>query len=153
MACTFVQFTGQEVRNLIKELVHRLGGVLAHVLEDVGVPSEGHRRVGVAEHPGNRVERDALPQGQSAGGVTQVVEADLYREAGLLKEESVGNVIAIRTIQGTPPGRTSQGRRHRALLRRRGDRQRSEEKASKFYENLLLMPAINNALYYYIGGC
>jgi hypothetical protein len=48
------------------------------------------------------VERDALPQGQGASGVTQVVEADLYRVAGLLKEESVGNVDSIRTIQGTP---------------------------------------------------
>jgi hypothetical protein len=49
------------------------------------------------------VERDAQPQGQSAGGVTQVVEADLYREAGLLKEESVGNVDAISTITGHTP--------------------------------------------------
>jgi hypothetical protein len=29
----------------------------------VGVSSEGHRRAGVSEHPGYRMERDALPQG------------------------------------------------------------------------------------------
>jgi hypothetical protein len=69
----------------LEKLVHRPGGVLAHILEDVGVPSEGHRRVGVAEHPGDRVERNALPQGQSAGGVTQVVEADVCRETRLLE--------------------------------------------------------------------
>ena len=67
-----------------EELVHRPGGVLAHILEDVGVPSEGHRRVGMAEHPGDRVERNCLPQGQGAGGVPQVVEADAYREVGFL---------------------------------------------------------------------
>ena len=32
------------------------------------------------------MERDALPQGQGAGSVTQVVEANLYREASLLEE-------------------------------------------------------------------
>ena len=36
-----------------------LAAVLAHILEDVGVPPEGHRQVGVAEHPGDCVERDA----------------------------------------------------------------------------------------------
>ena len=57
-----------------------------HVLEDVSVPSEGHRRVGVAKHPRDRVEWDALPQGQSTSGVSQVVEANVYRKAGLLEE-------------------------------------------------------------------
>jgi hypothetical protein len=52
----------REIRGL-KELVHRPGGVFAHILEDVGVSSEGHRRAGVSEHPGYRMERDALPQG------------------------------------------------------------------------------------------
>ena len=51
------------------------GGVLAHVLEDVSVFPEGHRRVGVAEQFGHRVEWNALMQGQGAGGVAQVVEA------------------------------------------------------------------------------
>jgi hypothetical protein len=32
------------------------------------------------------VERDALPQGQGAGSVTQVVEANLYRETSLLEK-------------------------------------------------------------------
>jgi hypothetical protein len=63
-----------------------LGDVLAYIFEDVGVPPEGPRRVGVAEHPGDIVERDTLPQGQGAGGVAQVVEADLYRETRLLEE-------------------------------------------------------------------
>ena len=31
------------------------------------------------------MERNALPQGQGASGVTQVVESDLCREAGLSK--------------------------------------------------------------------
>jgi hypothetical protein len=44
----------------------------------VGVPSECHGRLGVAEHPGDHVERGALAQGQSADGVTQVMEADFY---------------------------------------------------------------------------
>jgi hypothetical protein len=44
----------------------------------------------VAVHPGDRVYRDALPQNQSAGGVTQVMEADLYREASLLEESPEG---------------------------------------------------------------
>jgi hypothetical protein len=74
----------------LKELVHRPGGILSHILEDVGVPSEGHRRVGVAEHPGDRVERNALAQRQGAGGVPQVVEADAYREAGLLQKSPEG---------------------------------------------------------------
>jgi hypothetical protein len=59
-----------------EKFVHCLQRVLAHILEDVGVPPEGHRRVGVAEQLGDRVERDALPQGEGAGGVTQVVEAN-----------------------------------------------------------------------------
>src|SRR3712207_6211420 len=58
------------------------------MVEDVSVPSEGHRRASATEHPGDRVERDALAQGQGAGGVTQVVEADLYREAGPLEEST-----------------------------------------------------------------
>ena len=33
----------------VKKFVQRSGGILAHILEDVGVPSEGHRRV--AEWP------------------------------------------------------------------------------------------------------
>ena len=61
----------------LEELVHRPGGVLAHIFEDVGVAPEGHCRIGMAEHLGDRVERDALPQGQSAGNVTQVVGANL----------------------------------------------------------------------------
>ena len=69
-----------------EKFVHRPGGVLVHVLEDVSVPSEGHRRVGVAKHPGDRVEWDALPQGQSTSGVSQVVEANIYGRAGLLEE-------------------------------------------------------------------
>jgi hypothetical protein len=40
----------------------------------------------VAEHPGDRVERDSLSQGQGACGVTQIAEADIYREADLLVE-------------------------------------------------------------------
>jgi hypothetical protein len=32
------------------------------------------------------VERDALPQGQGAGGMTEVVEADVHRETGFLEE-------------------------------------------------------------------
>ena len=32
------------------------------------------------------MERDALPQGQGAGSVTQVVEANLYRETSLLEK-------------------------------------------------------------------
>jgi hypothetical protein len=43
------------------------------------------RWVGVAEHLGDHVERGSLSQGQGARGVTQIVEANLYREAGLLK--------------------------------------------------------------------
>jgi hypothetical protein len=61
-----------------EKLVHGPGSVLAHILEDVGVPSECHGRLGVAEHPGDHVERGALAQGQSADGVTQVMEADFY---------------------------------------------------------------------------
>jgi hypothetical protein len=34
----------QEIR-VLEELVHRPGGVFAHVVEDVGVAPEGHRRV------------------------------------------------------------------------------------------------------------
>ena len=33
-----------------KELVHSPGGVLLHVVENIGVSSEGHREVGVADH-------------------------------------------------------------------------------------------------------
>jgi hypothetical protein len=50
MACTFVRLSHAGVRDL-EELVHRPGGVLAYILEDVGVPPEHHRRVGVADHP------------------------------------------------------------------------------------------------------
>jgi hypothetical protein len=31
----------------LEEVVHSPGGVIAHFLEDVSVPPEGHRRVGV----------------------------------------------------------------------------------------------------------
>jgi hypothetical protein len=34
----------KKIRDL-EELVHRPGGVLAHVLQDVGIPPEGHRRI------------------------------------------------------------------------------------------------------------
>jgi hypothetical protein len=34
----------------LEELVHRSATLVLHVLEDVGVAPEGHRRVGVAEH-------------------------------------------------------------------------------------------------------
>ena len=40
----------------------------------------------MAKHPRDRVEWDALPQGQSTSGVSQVVEANVYRKAGLLEE-------------------------------------------------------------------
>jgi hypothetical protein len=36
------------------------------------------------------VERDPLPQGQGAGGVTQVMEEDVCRETGLLEESPEG---------------------------------------------------------------
>jgi hypothetical protein len=36
------------------------------------------------------VERDPLPQGQGAGGVPEVVEADICREARLLEESPEG---------------------------------------------------------------
>ena len=62
--------------------------LVLHVLKHVGVAPERHRQVGVAEHFGHRVERDALPQSQGAGGVAQVVEANLYRVVGLLVEST-----------------------------------------------------------------
>ena len=66
-----------------EKFVHRLGGIVTHVVEDVSVAAEHHRWVSMAEHPGDRVERNALLQGQSASGVTQVMKADLRRKAGL----------------------------------------------------------------------
>jgi hypothetical protein len=54
----------------------------------------------VAEHLGDRVERHALPQGRNAGGVPQLMEADLYREApgrgrSLEREPHETSVIAL----------------------------------------------------------
>jgi hypothetical protein len=47
------------LRSLI-ELVHRPGGLIAHVLEDLSVPPQSHRRVGVVKRRGDGEERHAL---------------------------------------------------------------------------------------------
>src|SRR5215211_8326616 len=109
------------VKSGSEKFVHRPGGVIAHVLEDVSIPPEGHRRVGVAKHPRDRVERYALAQGQGAGGVTQVVESDIYWEVSLLEESPEGahhgvapTDLAFRVWEhkaGIRPG----GRRHPLL--------------------------------------
>src|SRR5918999_6573059 len=93
----------------------------------MGVSSKRHRRVRVAEHPGDRVERYALAQGQGAGGVTQVVESDIYWEVSLLEESPEGahhgvapTDLAFRVWEheaGIRPG----GRRHPLLALARGE--------------------------------
>jgi hypothetical protein len=60
-----------------EELVHRPGSIIAHIIEDVGIPSKGHRRVGVAKRPGDRVKRNFLPPGQCQ-------RCDASRESGPL---------------------------------------------------------------------
>ena len=40
----------------LEKVIHRPTALILHVLEDVGIAPEGHRRIGVAEHPGDRVE-------------------------------------------------------------------------------------------------
>ncbi len=52
-----------EASSLLKELVHRPAALILHVLEDVGVAPEGHRRIGVAEHLGDGVQGHALAEG------------------------------------------------------------------------------------------
>jgi hypothetical protein len=43
------------------------------------------RRVGVPEHPRNGVERNALAECQSAGGVAEIVKANVRRKPGLFE--------------------------------------------------------------------
>ena len=52
-----------------EKFVHRPGGIVAHVVEDVCVAAERNPRASMADHLGDRVERNALAERQGAGGI------------------------------------------------------------------------------------
>ena len=53
-----------------EKFIHRPGGIVAHVVEDVGVTAERHRRVSMAEHLGARVKGNPLAERQGACGMS-----------------------------------------------------------------------------------
>jgi hypothetical protein len=73
----FYENRGSVSRNWwLKELVHLPGGALAHIREDVGVPPEGHRRIGVAPSP---ICPDSRPRwGKSRDQITRRSAKTLY---------------------------------------------------------------------------
>lgn len=69
-----------------EEIIHRLRRLVLHVPEDVGVAPKRHGRILVAEHLRDLVKWASLLEGVGAGGVPEVVGADVWRQIGLGQE-------------------------------------------------------------------
>ncbi len=87
--------TEQGSRHGSQRRLHRVGCGVLHIRQDMGVRVEGDGYGGVAEHLGDYLRVDVFAQKQRGAGVLEVVEAQVFPDAGARLDAFEGAVTQV----------------------------------------------------------